>query len=41
MQKRAFRICSFLVLPQHEQFCLEGLSVFASFIHLKIRVGQS
>ena len=32
---------SFLVLPQHEQFYPEGLSVFAPCKYLRIQVGQS
>ena len=31
VQKRAWSLCLFLVLPQHEKFYPEGLSVFASF----------
>ena len=38
VQKRALSL-SFLVLPQHEQFRREGLSVFAAFRHLRIWVG--
>ena len=30
----------FLILPQHEQFYPEGLSVFAPFWYLIIRAGQ-
>ena len=36
VKKRALSL-SFLVLPQHEQFHPEGLSVFAAFRHLRIR----
>ena len=39
VQKRALSLCLFLVLPQHEQFYPEGLSLFAPFRHLRIWVG--
>ena len=35
VQKRALSLY-FLVLPQHEQFYLEGLSAFTPFCHLRI-----
>ena len=39
--KNSLEYVSFLVLPQHEQFYPEGLSVFAPCRYLRIRVGQS
>ena len=37
--KKSLEYVSFLVLPQHEQFYPEGLSVFAPFSYLRIWVG--
>ena len=39
--KKSLEYMSFLVLPQHEQFYPEGLSVFAPCKYLRIQVGQS
>ena len=41
MPKKSVEFMSFLVLPQHEQFYPEDISVFAPFRYLGIRVGQS
>ena len=37
--KKSLASMSFLVLPQHEQFHPEGLSVFSPFMQLRIWVG--
>ena len=39
VQKRVLSLCLFSVLPQHEQFYPEGLSMFAPVRHLRICVG--
>ena len=39
--KKSLEYVSFLVLPQHEPFYPEGLSVLAPGRYLRIRVGQS
>ena len=41
MLKKALSMGLFLVLPQHEPFYPEGLSVLAPCRYLRIRVGQS
>ena len=38
VQKKSLESMSFKELPQHEQSYPEGLSVFAAFRHLRIRV---
>ena len=38
--KKSLEYVSFLVLPQHEQFYPQGLSVLAPCRYLRIRVGQ-
>ena len=37
--KKSLESLSFLILPQHEQFHPEGLSVFVPFMQLRIWVG--